>query len=79
MSAMAGVDWEKALDISQAKKNVESEFFGDWYNDPWGWPELEFLVKHSTKDIVEHINGSSSCQVACWTCQNLTGAIDPRW
>jgi hypothetical protein len=61
---VAGIDWAQALDIPQARKNVESEFYGDWYNDPWGWPELAFLTKYGASEITEHLNGSSTRQSA---------------
>ncbi|GAA4266182.1 RNA-directed DNA polymerase [Frondihabitans peucedani] len=28
------------MDLAEAARLVESEIFGDWYRDPWGWPEL---------------------------------------
>ncbi|WP_181439599.1 RNA-directed DNA polymerase [Curtobacterium sp. MCBD17_032] len=28
------------MDFADAARLVESEIFGDWYRDPWGWPEL---------------------------------------
>ncbi len=70
---MGTIDWTKALDIRQATKNVESEFYGDWYNDPWGWPELVFLTKHGADDIILHLNGSSTHQAA------LLDVPKPNW
>lgn len=31
------------LDVPQAAKNVRDDVYGDWYQDPWGWPEIEWL------------------------------------
>jgi len=42
---MAKVDWSKALDLSRAVDNVKTEFYGDWHRDPWGWPELDYILK----------------------------------
>jgi hypothetical protein len=35
--------WLGTLNLSQAVSNVLTDSFGDWYRDPWGWPELSFL------------------------------------
>lgn len=61
---MAAVDWLRALDVQQARKNVESEFYGDWYNDPWGWPELKFVTQYGVDDVLLHLNGSATRQSA---------------
>lgn len=29
----------QVLDLESAARIVESEKYGDWYRDPWGWPE----------------------------------------
>jgi hypothetical protein len=38
-------DWIANLDFERALATVESEFYGDWFRDPWGWPELRWMVK----------------------------------
>ncbi|MFH8395162.1 reverse transcriptase domain-containing protein [Streptomyces sp. NPDC018036] len=35
-----GLDAKKAADICQ------TEMYGDWYRDPWGWPELPWVMKN---------------------------------
>ena len=35
--------WLDTLNIQQAVNNVKVDTFGDWYRDPWGWPETSFL------------------------------------
>lgn len=41
------------LDIVAGAKIVKTEQFGDWYRDPWGWPETtpEFAATLSPLDI----------------------------
>ncbi|KAA6217441.1 reverse transcriptase domain-containing protein [Streptomyces filamentosus] len=34
-----GLDAKRAADICQ------TEMYGDWYRDPWGWPELSWVMK----------------------------------
>ena len=46
------VDWANILDFSLASANVTTELFGDWYRDPWGWPEIAWLA---TSDGVPHL------------------------
>lgn len=43
---MTQANWAGSLDLNTASENVRGEFFGDWYHDPWGWPELDFLLKN---------------------------------
>ncbi len=33
--------WTEALDFTRALKNVRTDIAGDWYRDPWGWPEYD--------------------------------------
>lgn len=61
---MAGVDWLTILDLDLAMSNVRSEFPGDWHRDPWGWPELGFLVLKSPKTVAEHCAAAGSRGVA---------------
>jgi hypothetical protein len=35
-----GLDAKKAADICQ------TEMYGDWYRDPWGWPELNWVASN---------------------------------
>lgn len=44
IAAMATVGWYKALDLAQAAANLRTEFPRDWHQDPWGWPELGFML-----------------------------------
>lgn len=37
------MSWTDALDAGRALKNLEQEMTGDWFRDPWGWPEYDFL------------------------------------
>ncbi|MGZ8179431.1 RNA-directed DNA polymerase [Williamsia sp. SKLECPSW1] len=53
---MATTDWRGALDFDQAAANVRSEFPGDWYRDPWGWPEIDHLLKDSPKILLDHLD-----------------------
>ena len=40
---MAGMPWQDALDLPRAVQNIRHEMTGDWYRDPWNFPEYEFL------------------------------------
>lgn len=43
--------WIESLDLSRAVQNLHTELRGDWYRDPWGWPEFEWLAG-SGRDLV---------------------------
>src|SRR5687767_3127260 len=52
------MDWQRALDFPQALANVHTEVLQDWYRDPWGWPELSWLVPARLDDFaVPALNG----------------------
>ena len=44
---------ELGLDLHAASRVASSETYGDWYRDPWGWPELspEFVSTLSVNDL----------------------------
>jgi hypothetical protein len=37
-------DFEAARHPQRAVGNLRLEMTGDWYRDPWGWPEYEFIL-----------------------------------
>src|SRR5690348_16596178 len=39
-------DWTESLDPHQAMTNIRFDITGDWYRDPWGWPEYDFLFSN---------------------------------
>jgi hypothetical protein len=47
------MDWGKALDLDKALYNVEQDVIGDWYRDPWGWPELRFAAKENPNIVTD--------------------------
>lgn len=49
------------LDIVAGAKIVKSEQFGDWYRDPWGWPETthEFAETLTFEDLGVSKSGKS--------------------
>lgn len=53
-------DWLQVLDIKQALINCQIDLVGDWYRDPWGWPELEWACKNGAivrSRLIEQVNG----------------------
>lgn len=61
---MAKIDWLAALDLQQAVTNIRAEIPGDWYQDPWGWPELGFFLQKAQDRIVENLNASGTRAIA---------------
>jgi hypothetical protein len=58
------VDWFAALDFEKALGNCHSEFRGDWYRDPWGWPELDWAVKRGRDLLGSRLAGTGASVVA---------------
>lgn len=50
------MDWLAALDLDQASKNVRIDIAGDWYRDPWGWPEIKWALKKQREIFVQRLN-----------------------
>lgn len=55
---MAAIDWARALDFERAAANVRSEFYGDWHDDPWNWPEIDYILKFEQDLLVSNLNSS---------------------
>lgn len=60
---MPSVDWLTILDIKRAAANCRTDIFGDWYRDPWAWPELEWLAGHPDA-VVQRLNSSGVRRLA---------------
>ena len=58
------MDWSKAIDLGLAFKNVRQDLVGDWYRDPWGWPELGFVTKSEPSILVDRANATGVRRVA---------------
>lgn len=52
-------DWFEILDIDLALKNLRTELTGDWYRDPWLWPELTYLVGRG-RDLISGFLASTA-------------------
>jgi hypothetical protein len=57
------MDWLAALDIKKTIINVHTDMVGDWYRDPWGWPELRFIVENDLEVLVGRLNEGGSRRV----------------
>jgi hypothetical protein len=58
------MNWLDALNLEQAEKNIRVEIPGDWYQDPWGWPELGFFKEKDPAAIVDNLNSTGVHAVA---------------
>lgn len=61
---MGKIDWLKVLDLKQAVENIKVEIPGDWYQDPWGWPELGFMLQKQQSLISGNLEVSGVGTVA---------------
>ena len=60
------IRWLEVLDFERALKNVRTDLIGDWYRDPWGWPEFAWVVKYS-QDIIDNRLKASDV----WRCHPI--------
>ncbi len=60
---MSPIDWLNVLDVKRAVANCRTDIFGDWYRDPWAWPELEWLGDHPDP-VVQRLNATGVRRIA---------------
>lgn len=58
------MDWIRDLDLDLALYNCHNDILGDWYRDPWGWPELDWVVHQRPELIVARLNSTGARRVA---------------
>jgi hypothetical protein len=51
-------DWAAILDYGQALTNCHTDFLGDWYRDPWGWVELDWIVDGRVEILSTRLNST---------------------
>jgi hypothetical protein len=39
----------RGLDLAAGARTCVKELYGDWYRDPWGWPEFHWAAENSSK------------------------------
>jgi reverse transcriptase-like protein len=52
------IDWARVIDLDQALINCHDDIRGDWYRDPWGWPELDWVVASRPALALERAGGA---------------------
>jgi hypothetical protein len=58
------IDWVAALDFERALINCHEDMIGDWYRDPWGWPETDWAVRKQPSLLVARLNSAGVQQSA---------------
>jgi Reverse transcriptase (RNA-dependent DNA polymerase) len=58
MAWIDGLNWPRAL------VNVRADLIGDWYRDPWGWPEYEHVESTGWKDVAARAENQGLRKVA---------------
>src|SRR6266511_260367 len=61
--AADALDWLEALDIRRAFSNCHADLYGDWYRDPWQWPEMRWSAKKSPDLIAARLNSDHIARV----------------
>ncbi len=57
------MNWLDAINVQRTLRNVETDILGDWYRDPWGWPELRYVADAATQLIVGRLNETGAHRV----------------
>ena len=52
------MSWRHIVDLDRALYNCHIDMLRDWYFDPWGWPELDWVVSEEPDLIFQRLNGS---------------------
>lgn len=58
------LDWPSMLNLDKALYNCRNDILGDWYRDPWGWPEMDWAVEKRPEVITARLNSSGSRRAA---------------
>jgi hypothetical protein len=58
------LDWPGMLNLERALYNCRNDIMGDWYRDPWGWPEMDWAVEKRPQVITARLNSSGSRRAA---------------
>jgi hypothetical protein len=56
--------WESVVNLEQSLGTCHNDLVGDWYRDPWGWPELDWLVSTRPDLVFQRLNGDGTRAVA---------------
>lgn len=59
-----GFDWNDVVDFGAALTTLHYELQGDWYRDPWGWPELDWLAGDGRDLAISRLNAVGTRHVA---------------
>jgi Reverse transcriptase (RNA-dependent DNA polymerase) len=51
--------WLEMLDLNKAVRNLRREVTGDWYRDPWGWPEWTYVADSQPELVSQHLNSTT--------------------
>ncbi|HEX7131365.1 MAG TPA: reverse transcriptase domain-containing protein, partial [Iamia sp.] len=54
----------ESLRPRRALKTLHYEMQGDWYRDPWGWPELDWLVSDGKEHLRQRLRSDGIRRVA---------------
>ena len=46
------------INPKQAAGNVRRDLYGDWYRDPWGWPELGYIERKAPHHLTARLQQS---------------------
>jgi len=65
------------LDISKAAKNVREDAMGDWYHDPWGWPELEWLGASGSHNVKQRLQSDKLGWIVPIDVEKREGGVRP--
>lgn len=57
------MDWIEELGFSDALANVRKDIVGDWYQDPWNWPEYDHVRAEKWRSLVRRANTSGVCRI----------------
>lgn len=57
-SARSPFDWLAVVDVKRALVNCHKDLIGDWYRDPWSWPELSWVVDKRPDMLVARLNAA---------------------
>ncbi len=67
----------KSIDIKRAAATVSDDVKGDWYRDPWGWPEVKWLAESRPEKVVERLRNHEYGWTTAIDVPKKNGAVRP--
>jgi hypothetical protein len=65
------------FDVRRAANTVREDAEGDWYRDPWGWPEIDWLAASRPEKVLNRVRSHDHGWTAAVDVAKKNGEVRP--